>query len=142
MTDRIPIPRHVAIIMDGNGRWATQLGRERYEGHIAGVESVRAAVKAAVRRGVEYLTLYAFSTENWGRPAEEVSAIMELFCRSVAGEVDDLRAQGVRVKVIGGRERFSQRVAEHLDAIESRTGRRAKDPDGGGFGKSDGNRRT
>lgn len=120
MTDRIPIPRHVAIIMDGNGRWATQLGRERYEGHIAGVESVRAAVKAAVRRGVEYLTLYAFSTENWGRPAEEVSAIMELFCRSVAGEVDDLRAQGVRVKVIGGRERFSQRVAEHLDAIESR----------------------
>ena len=78
MTDRIPIPRHVAIIMDGNGRWATQLGRERYEGHIAGVESVRAAVKAAVRRGVEYLTLYAFSTENWGRPAEEVSAIMEI----------------------------------------------------------------
>ena len=64
---------------------------------------MRAAVKAAVRRGVEYLTLYAFSTENWGRPAEEVSAIMELFCRSVAGEVDDLRAQGVRVKVIGGR---------------------------------------
>ena len=68
------IPRHVAIIMDGNGRWAEQRGEERYVGHMQGVESVRRAVKAALRNGVEYLTLYAFSTENWGRPAEEVNA--------------------------------------------------------------------
>ena len=79
------IPQHVAIIMDGNGRWAQQRGMERPEGHIAGVESVRRVVKAAVNRGVRYLTLYTFSTENWGRPIEEVEAIMELFCRSVIG---------------------------------------------------------
>lgn len=79
-------PRHVAIIMDGNGRWAQLRGRERYYGHMQGVEPVRAAVRAAIRRGVRYLTLYAFSTENWGRPAEEIDALMELFCRSVASE--------------------------------------------------------
>ncbi|MDE6139573.1 MAG: di-trans,poly-cis-decaprenylcistransferase [Alistipes sp.] len=121
MTDRSSIPQHVAIIMDGNGRWAQQLGKERYEGHIAGVESVRASVRAAVRNGVKYLTLYAFSTENWGRPRQEVEAIMELFCRSVISEVEDLRRQGVRVMVIGRRNRFSERVREHLEAIERQT---------------------
>ena len=68
-------PRHVAIIMDGNGRWAQLRGRERYYGHMQGVEPVRAAVRAAIRRGVHYLTLYAFSTENWGRPAEEIDCL-------------------------------------------------------------------
>lgn len=121
MTDKVSIPQHVAIIMDGNGRWATQLGKERYEGHMAGVESVRASVRAALRNGVKYLTLYAFSTENWGRPRQEVEAIMELFCRSVVSETEELRRQGVRVVVIGRRSRFSERVREHLDSIERRT---------------------
>ncbi len=107
--------------MDGNGRWAKQHGKERYEGHIAGVESVRGAVRAAARNGVKWLTLYAFSTENWGRPAAEVEAIMELFCKSVMDECDDLKRQGVRVKVMGERTRFSERVLAMIDHIESFT---------------------
>ena len=121
MESRKAIPLHVAIIMDGNGRWATQRGKERYHGHLQGVESVRAAIRGAMRCGVEYLTLYAFSTENWGRPAEEVDALMELLCRSVVNESEELCRQGVRVRIIGSRERFSARVLEHLDRIESLT---------------------
>ena len=121
MSEKRAIPEHVAIIMDGNGRWAKQHGKERYEGHIAGVESVRAAVRAAARNGVKWLTLYAFSTENWGRPAAEVEAIMELFCKSVIGECDDLKQQGVSVRIIGERTHFSQRVLEMIDHIESYT---------------------
>lgn len=115
------IPKHVAIIMDGNGRWAKQRNKERYEGHIAGVESVRAAVRAAARNGVEWLTLYAFSTENWGRPTAEVEAIMELFCRTVMGEADDLARQGVRVKIMGERTRFTAKVLDMIDHIEKTT---------------------
>lgn len=115
------IPRHVAIIMDGNGRWAEQRGEERYVGHMQGVESVRRAVKAALRNGVEYLTLYAFSTENWGRPAEEVNALMEILCKSIVAETPELKAQGVRVRMIGDRSRFSERVREHLAQIEEQT---------------------
>lgn len=115
------IPTHVAIIMDGNGRWAESHGKERYEGHIAGVESVRASIKAAVRCGVQYLTLYAFSTENWGRPEEEVAALMELFCKCVANETPELIEQGVRVRIIGRRDRFSAKVAASLEDIERKT---------------------
>lgn len=115
------IPRHVAIIMDGNGRWARLRGKERYEGHLQGVESVRSVVKAALRNGVEYLTLYAFSTENWGRPAEEVNALMEIFCKSVMAETPELKRQGVRVCMIGDSSRFSERVQEHLTRIEQQT---------------------
>lgn len=115
------IPQHIAIIMDGNGRWATQRSKERYEGHIAGVGSVRAAVRAAVRNGVRWLTLYAFSTENWGRPASEVDAIMELFCKTVMSEAEELCSQGVRVVIMGERERFSSRVLEMIDHIEQST---------------------
>jgi len=114
-------PRHVAIIMDGNGRWAQQRGKERYEGHLQGVEPVRAAVRAAVRNGVRYLTLYAFSTENWGRPAEEVDSLMELFCRSVASETPELCKQGVRLAMIGDRTRFPLKVQEYLAQAEQRT---------------------
>lgn len=121
MSEKRAIPEHVAIIMDGNGRWAKQQGKPRYEGHIAGVESVRSSVRAAARNGVKWLTLYAFSTENWGRPAAEVEAIMELFCKSVMGECNDLKSQGVRVKVIGERTRFSAKVLEMIDYIESST---------------------
>ena len=121
MSEKRAIPKHVAIIMDGNGRWAKQHGKERYEGHIAGVESVRGAVRAAARNGVKWLTLYAFSTENWGRPAAEVEAIMELFCKSVMGECDDLKRQGVRVRIMGERTRFSERVLTMIDHIENIT---------------------
>ena len=107
--------------MDGNGRWAKQRNKERYEGHIAGVESVRAAVRAAARNGVKWLTLYAFSTENWGRPTAEVEAIMELFCRTVMGEAEDLARQGVRVKIMGERTRFSATVLDMIEHIERST---------------------
>ena len=121
MSNRATIPTHIAIIMDGNGRWAKQRGKERYEGHLAGVKSVRTVVEAAARAGVKYLTLYAFSTENWGRPTAEVDAIMELFCRTVVGEGETLAAQGVRVKIMGERTRFSATVLEMIDRIETTT---------------------
>ena len=107
--------------MDGNGRWAAQHGLERFEGHIRGVESVRRAIQAATRHGVRYLTLYAFSTENWGRPAAEVDALMELFCKSIINETPELAAQGVRVRIIGDKSRFPEKVKHHLDQIENRT---------------------
>ena len=107
--------------MDGNGRWAKSLGKERFEGHIEGVVSVKACIKAACKHGVRYLTLYAFSTENWGRPQAEVNALMELFCKSVTKETPELIEQGVRVKIIGRRDRFSEEVRERLLHIEEST---------------------
>ena len=121
MSEPKRIPQHVAIIMDGNGRWAGLHGKERYEGHAAGVEPVRASLRAAVRGGVKYLTLYAFSTENWGRPAAEVDALMELFCRSVASETPELKRQGVRIAMIGDRSRFSDKVRRYLAEAERET---------------------
>lgn len=115
------IPIHVAIIMDGNGRWAQERGKERTEGHIAGVEAVRRALKAAAQEGVRYLTLYTFSTENWGRPKEEVDGIMELFCRSVVAETPELKAQGVRARIMGDRSALSEKVNHYIDKIESET---------------------
>lgn len=115
------IPRHVAIIMDGNGRWAAQQGKERPYGHMQGVEPVRCAVRAAIRHGVEYLTLYAFSTENWGRPADEVDALLGLLCRCIVDETPELCRQGVRIRVIGDRERFPEEVREYLDRAEELT---------------------
>ena len=115
------IPQHIAIIMDGNGRWAKQRGKERYEGHLAGVDSVRTSVRAAVRNGVKWLTLYAFSTENWGRPTAEVEAIMSLFCKTVMNEAEELRKQGVRVQILGHRDRFSKEVLRMIDHIEQTT---------------------
>ncbi len=121
MSEPKAIPRHVAIIMDGNGRWAELRHKERFYGHIQGVEAVRTTVKAAIRNGVRYVTLYAFSTENWGRPAEEVNALMELFCRSVENETPELKRQGVQVTMIGDRERFPSEVRESLQRIERET---------------------
>lgn len=115
------IPAHVAIIMDGNGRWAKMRGKERPEGHIAGVESVRKVIKAAVAEGVRYLTLYTFSTENWGRPQEEVDAIMELFCRSVIAETPELIKEGVQIRIMGDRVAFSEKVNAYIDRIEGDT---------------------
>ena len=115
------IPAHIAIIMDGNGRWAEAQGKPRYEGHIEGVVSVKACIKAARKHGVRYLTLYAFSTENWGRPQAEVNALMELFCKSVTKETPELIEQGVKVQIIGRRDRFSEEVRNHLLHIEEST---------------------
>ena len=121
MSEQKRIPQHVAIIMDGNGRWAELRGKERYEGHAAGVEPVRASLRAAARQGVKYLTLYAFSTEDWGRPEKEVDALMELFCQSVVNETPELIRQGVRVRMIGERSRFSEKVRSYLAQVEQRT---------------------
>ena len=121
MSEQKRIPQHVAIIMDGNGRWAELRGKERYEGHAAGIEPVRASLRAAVRNGVKYLTLYAFSTENWGRPQKEVDALMELFCQSVVSETPELVRQGVRVRMIGERSRFSEKVRSYLAQAEEQT---------------------
>ena len=107
--------------MDGNGRWAKAQGKERFEGHIEGVVSVKACIKAARKHGVRYLTLYAFSTENWGRPQAEVNALMELFCKSVTKETPELIEQGVKVQIIGRRDRFSEEVCERLLHIEEST---------------------
>ncbi len=121
MSDNKRVPQHVAIIMDGNGRWAKLQGKERFEGHIQGVESVRSTIRASLDFGVKYLTLYAFSTENWGRPTEEVDALMELFCKCVAVETPDLLEKSVKVRVIGDKARFSPEVRASLEKIESDT---------------------
>ncbi len=121
MSEQARIPRHVAIIMDGNGRWATLHGKKRSEGHAAGVSPVRAVLRAAIRQGVEYLTLYAFSTENWGRPQQEVDALMELFCQSVVSETPELVRQQIALRMIGDRSRFSEKVQQHLAQAEKET---------------------
>lgn len=95
------VPQHVAIIMDGNGRWAQRQGEHRFVGHASGVESVRAALKGATAIGIKYLTLYAFSTENWNRPQAEVDALMDLLVRTVVDEVHELHSNGVRLHTIG-----------------------------------------
>lgn len=121
MNENKKIPQHVAIIMDGNGRWAKQRGKDRSEGHFAGMMALRDTVKAAAEMGVKYLTVYAFSTENWGRPQAEVEALMQLVCKGVEMNTPELRERGVRVEVIGARERFSSEVNAALDRIISST---------------------
>ncbi|HEY1121703.1 MAG TPA: polyprenyl diphosphate synthase, partial [Haloferula sp.] len=95
------IPRHIAIIMDGNGRWAKERGKPRISGHRAGAESVRECVEACKHLGVEYLTLYAFSSENWNRPAAEVTALMALLERFLEEKAEELMKQNVRLRAIG-----------------------------------------
>lgn len=121
MSEQKRIPQHIAIIMDGNGRWAEQHGKERYEGHIAGVEPVRTSLRRAAQLGVKYLTLYAFSTENWGRPQPEVDALMELFCKCIVGELPNFLEEGVRFRAIGERSRFPEQVRNYLDRAEKET---------------------
>ena len=107
--------------MDGNGRWARERGKERVFGHAAGVESVRACTEAAVEKGVRYLSLFAFSEENWGRPDEEVSTLMKLMFKSMEGEEKTLMDNGVRFVVLGNRERLSASLNEGIDALMRRT---------------------
>lgn len=115
------IPRHVAVIMDGNGRWAQERGEDRVVGHINGVESMRKTIRAAVECGVEYLTVYAFSTENWGRPEREVTALMELLCTTIANETDELKQNGVRMRFIGDIQTLSKEVRTAISKSEKET---------------------
>ncbi len=116
MGDVPPVPRHVAVIMDGNGRWARARGLARIEGHRAGAESVRAVVRAARERGIEVLTLYSFSTENWARPRDEVDALMELLGHYLRDELDELLDHGVRLRAIGELDRLPDDVRAVLGA--------------------------
>ncbi len=115
------VPRHVAIIMDGNGRWAKARGRPRAFGHSAGVEAVRKVVRAAGDAGVEALTLFSFSTENWRRPVEEVDALFDLLRRYVDADLDKLDRRGVRIRMIGRRQGLSADLQAIIDRAESRT---------------------
>ena len=115
------IPRHVAVIMDGNGRWAQKRGLERMQGHVAGVESLRNTIKEARISGVEYLTVYAFSTENWGRPEKEVDGLMNLFCKCLEQESEELNKQGVRLMFIGQRNSLNEEIRKSMDSCEKLT---------------------
>lgn len=124
-TQEIPVvgdvPRHVAIIMDGNGRWATSRYLPRVAGHAKGVEAVRGTVKACVSRGISYLTLFAFSSENWRRPAEEVSLLMRLFSSALEREVSRMHGNGIRLRIVGDLSRFDPQLREQIAEAEQRT---------------------
>ena len=115
-----PWPRHLAVIMDGNGRWAAARGKPRVAGHRAGAEAVRRTVRAAAAWGVEALTLYAFSTENWTRPALEVRALMRLLTRFLESEVPELEKNGVRLRFLGDPERLSKPLRTAMRAATER----------------------
>ena len=115
------LPLHVSIIMDGNGRWAKERGKERVYGHFEGVSSVRACVEASVETGVKYLSLFAFSEENWNRPDDEVTTLMGLMVKAMAEEMDSLDKNGVRFIVLGNRERLDPSLNETIEACMERT---------------------
>ncbi len=117
----VNLPRHVAIIMDGNGRWAAARKLPRHAGHKAGISALRACVQTCSARGVGALTVFAFSSENWARPAEEVSLLMGLFVDALDQEVEELHRSGVRLRFIGDRQRLSVRLQARLAAAEART---------------------
>jgi undecaprenyl diphosphate synthase len=119
--DAAAVPRHVAVIMDGNGRWATARRLPRVAGHTKGVEAVRDIVEACARRGVEFLTLFAFSSENWRRPHEEVSFLMRLFVTALEREVGKMHANGIRMRVVGDLSMFEPRVRELVQRAETKT---------------------
>ncbi len=114
-------PRHIAVIMDGNGRWAKERGLPRREGHRAGAESVREVMEACKELGVKFLTLYAFSSENWSRPEAEVEALMTLLDRFLDEKAKDLDKQNVRLRAIGQLERLPEKTRARIDRIEKRT---------------------
>jgi len=116
-----PPPRHVAIIMDGNGRWAKARGLPRNLGHRQGVDTVRDIVRASRDFGIEYLTLYAFSTENWKRPAAEVAGLMDLLRLFIRRELDELHRNGVRIRMIGDRSRLAADIVPMIEEAEART---------------------
>ena len=115
------LPKHIAIIMDGNGRWAKKKGKERYEGHYQGVETVREIVEAAAELGIKFLTLYAFSTENWHRPKDEVDALMNLFLETIEQELPTLNKNGIRLKAIGNIESMPKKNIIKLNETIAKT---------------------
>ncbi|WP_042265801.1 isoprenyl transferase [Paraburkholderia heleia] len=129
-TVRVPdvaaVPRHIAIIMDGNGRWATQRRLPRVAGHTRGVDAVRSVVEACVARGVEYVTLFAFSSENWRRPTDEVSFLMRLFVTALEREVARLHANGIRLRVVGDLSMFNERIQDLIRRAETKTARNTR----------------
>ncbi len=124
-TQQIPdvpsIPRHVAIIMDGNGRWAKQRYLPRVAGHRKGADALRATIRRCVQRGVEYLTVFAFSSENWRRPADEVSVLMQLFLSALEQEISKLHDNDIRFKVVGDLSRFDKKIVDLIQNAEAMT---------------------
>jgi len=116
-----PLPRHVAVIMDGNGRWASTQGRQRHAGHRAGVRTARGIVEAAVEQQIQVLTLFAFSSENWKRPATEVDSLMRLFVEVLQREVDALHENGIQLRFIGARETLPTILRKRIADAEART---------------------
>jgi undecaprenyl diphosphate synthase len=117
----LTIPRHVAIIMDGNGRWAAARGLPRAVGHREGIKAVRRTIEAAIKLGVKYLTLFAFSSENWARPETEVADLTGLLRQYLRSELNELHENGVRLRIIGDRARFGPNLSADLEAAEART---------------------
>ncbi len=115
------MPAHIAVIMDGNGRWARSRGMPRAAGHRAGVKTARAMVEACGERGIRVLTLFAFSTENWRRPPSEVGALMKLMVEALEREVDELARRGVRLRFIGAREQLADPILAGMEEAEART---------------------
>lgn len=115
------VPRHIAVIMDGNGRWATKRYLPRVAGHVQGVKAVRGLVEACAMRGVEYLTLFAFSSENWRRPADEVSVLMRLFVNALEREVGKMHANSIRLKVVGDLTRFDADLQQMIEQAQRKT---------------------
>lgn len=115
------VPAHIAVIMDGNGRWARSRGMPRAAGHRAGVKTARRLVESCGRRGIGALTLFAFSTENWSRPRQEVGALMKLMIEALDREVEELARRGVRLRFIGAREQLSASIRERMEEAETRT---------------------
>jgi undecaprenyl diphosphate synthase len=120
------VPRHVAIIMDGNGRWAARRGLPRSAGHRAGVDALRRAVRAAADLGIEYLTIYSFSSENWSRPAVEVSFLLDLLRRFIRQDVAELHNSGVKIKIVGSRDDLEPGMVSLLDDAERLTQENSK----------------
>lgn len=115
------LPRHLAIIMDGNGRWAQRRRRPRMIGHRAGARAVNRTIDFCLDKGIQVLTLFAFSSENWGRPQEEVDALMKLFLHALDREVEELQRRGVQVRFIGERSRFATAIVQRMEAAERAT---------------------
>ena len=120
------VPRHIAVIMDGNGRWAKKRFLPRIAGHKRGVEAVRACVRACAERGVEYLTLFAFSSENWRRPKDEVKFLMQLFMHVLEDEVVKLHRNGIRLRIIGDLSRFDEKLIQLVQTSEEKTDKNQK----------------
>ena len=120
------LPRHIAIIMDGNGRWATKRYLPRVAGHVKGVDAVRVIVEACAERGIEYLTLFAFSSENWRRPADEVSLLMRLFMTALEREIAKMHLNDIRLKVVGDLSRFDEKLRGMIADAERRTAKNGR----------------